>query len=73
MSVPEAITQNTPTLLALLATGVFACMLAGLLGVGGGIVIVPVLFFLFQSFGVSTESVMLVATATVQNRKIRAV
>jgi uncharacterized membrane protein YfcA len=48
----------------LVATGVFAGILAGLLGVGGGIVIVPVLFFLFQSFGVSPESAMLVATAT---------
>jgi len=60
----ELITANIPTLLALIATGVFAGLLAGLLGVGGGIVIVPVLFFLFQSFGVSAESAMLVATAT---------
>ena len=50
--------------MALITTGVFAGILAGLLGVGGGIVIVPVLFFLFQSFGVSPESAMLVATAT---------
>jgi uncharacterized membrane protein YfcA len=35
-----------------------------LLGVGGGIVIVPVLFFLFQGVGVSPESAMVVATAT---------
>lgn len=53
-----------PTLLALIFTGVFAGILAGLLGVGGGIVIVPVLYFLFQSFGVSPESAMLIATAT---------
>ena len=52
------------TLLALIATGIFAGILAGLLGVGGGIVIVPVLFFLFQSFGVSVDSAMLIATAT---------
>ncbi|MBZ8144098.1 hypothetical protein CLD22_30475, partial [Rubrivivax gelatinosus] len=32
---------------ALLATGLLAGLLAGLLGVGGGIVIVPVLFHLF--------------------------
>lgn len=50
--------------MALVATGAFAGILAGLLGVGGGIVIVPVLFFLFQSFGVSPESAMVVATAT---------
>lgn len=64
MSIIEFITSNIPTFLALLATGVFAGILAGLLGVGGGIVIVPVLFFLFQSFGVSPESAMIVATAT---------
>jgi uncharacterized membrane protein YfcA len=60
----EFITNNMPTILALVATGIFAGILAGLLGVGGGIVIVPVLFFLFQSFGVSPESAMVIATAT---------
>ena len=64
MNIIEFITNNLSTLLALVATGVFAGILAGLLGVGGGIVIVPVLFFLFQSFGVSPESAMLIATAT---------
>jgi len=64
MNTLEFITNNIPTLLALTSTGAFAGILAGLLGVGGGIVIVPVLFFLFQSFGVSPESAMLVATAT---------
>ncbi len=60
----ELITNNFTTILALVSTGIFAGILAGLLGVGGGIVIVPVLFFLFQRFGVSAESAMLVATAT---------
>jgi len=64
MNIIEFLTSNLSTLLALVATGIFAGILAGLLGVGGGIVIVPVLFFLFQSFGVSAESAMLVATAT---------
>jgi uncharacterized membrane protein YfcA len=64
MNIIEFIINNIPTILVLIATGVFAGILAGLLGVGGGIVIVPVLFFLFQSFGVSPESAMLVATAT---------
>lgn len=64
MSIIDFLTSNIYTLLALISTGVFAGILAGLLGVGGGIVIVPVLFFLFQSFGVSPESAMLVATAT---------
>lgn len=64
MNVIEFLTTNITTLAALISTGIFAGILAGLLGVGGGIVIVPVLFFLFQSFGVSAESAMLVATAT---------
>jgi uncharacterized membrane protein YfcA len=64
MNIIEFIINNIPTISVLIATGVFAGILAGLLGVGGGIVIVPVLFFLFQSFGVSPESAMLVATAT---------
>ncbi len=53
-----------PIALALMGTGIFAGILAGLLGVGGGIVIVPVLFFLLQAFGVSAGSAMSIATAT---------
>lgn len=64
MSIMEFLTSNFTTFLALVATGIFAGILAGLLGVGGGIVIVPVLFFLFQGFGVSPDSAMLIATAT---------
>lgn len=64
MNIFEFIVNNSFTILVLATSGVFAGILAGLLGVGGGIVIVPVLFFLFQSFGVSAESAMLIATAT---------
>jgi uncharacterized membrane protein YfcA len=53
-----------PIGLALIFTGMFAGTLAGLLGVGGGIVIVPVLYFLLQGFGVSAASAMAIATAT---------
>lgn len=60
----QFILENFSTILALMATGVFAGLLAGLLGVGGGIVIVPVLYFLFQRFGVSPDSAMLIATGT---------
>lgn len=56
--------ENMAMLLAMIGTGVIAGILAGLLGVGGGIVIVPVLYFLFQGLGVSADSAMLIATAT---------
>ena len=56
--------QAWPIAIALMGVGVLAGLLAGLLGVGGGIVIVPVLYFLFQSFGVSASSAMAIATAT---------
>ena len=58
-----------PTDLALLAallvlTGVVAGILAGLLGVGGGIVIVPVLFWVFEALRFPEETAMTVAVAT---------
>lgn len=49
---------------ALLATGVAAGFIAGLLGVGGGIVIVPVLYLLFTALGVPEEVKMHVAVGT---------
>ncbi|WP_326544019.1 sulfite exporter TauE/SafE family protein [Pseudorhodoferax sp.] len=49
---------------ALLATGLVAGLLAGLLGVGGGIVIVPVLFHLFSLLGVDPSVRMHVAVGT---------
>ena len=41
----------------LLATGLVAGMLAGLLGVGGGIVMVPILYYVFGAVGGVDEAV----------------
>jgi len=51
-------------LVALVATGLIAGVLAGLLGVGGGIVIVPVLFHLFTLLGVDESVRMHLAVGT---------
>ena len=48
----------------LLVTGAIAGILAGLLGVGGGIVIVPVLFLLFNALEIPDTVAMHVAVAT---------
>ena len=47
-----------------LGTGAVAGILAGLLGVGGGLFIVPVLLFVLPISGVSSDSLMLIAVAT---------
>ncbi len=52
-----------PTL-TLLATGAFAGILAGLLGVGGGIVLVPAFLFVFTQAGFGGPDVMQMCLAT---------
>ena len=51
-------------LAAYLLLGVFAGTTAGLLGVGGGLVIVPFLAWIFQAKGFSTELLMQLAVGT---------
>ena len=51
-------------ILILLASGAVAGMFAGLLGIGGGIIIVPVLVMVFTSQGVSLDVQMHVAIGT---------
>jgi uncharacterized protein len=46
------------------ATGIIAGLLAGLLGVGGGIVIVPVLFWVFTFVDLNSDIAMQMAVAT---------
>jgi uncharacterized membrane protein YfcA len=48
----------------LLCVGAFAGVLAGLLGVGGGIVLVPAFFFAFAVLGYGGEQVMQMCVAT---------
>jgi len=45
-------------------TGLVTGILAGLFGIGGGLVIVPVLVFLFTAHGFSADLVMIMAVAT---------
>jgi len=56
--------ELVPMALWLVAAGVAAGLIAGLLGVGGGIVMVPVLATIFQIMGVSPEVIMHSAVAT---------
>ena len=53
-----------PLLLVLVASALFAGVLAGLLGVGGGIVLVPVLDVALRAGGVTADWSMHVAVAT---------
>ena len=53
-----------PLVIGIMATGAVAGILSGLLGVGGGIVIVPVLFWVFAGLGLNPELGMKVAVAT---------
>lgn len=47
-----------------LCTGAAAGLAAGLLGIGGGLIIVPILFFIFSAQGVDSDHVMHMALAT---------
>jgi uncharacterized protein len=59
----EFLSQYGALILSLIAVGLFAGLVAGLFGIGGGAVIVPVLFFLFDTMGYS-ETAMHVAVST---------
>lgn len=60
----DTVLQLWPLALGLLAAGVIAGVLAGLLGVGGGIILVPVLFQVFTVLDVDPSVRMHLAVAT---------
>jgi len=53
-----------PLLLLVLAIGAFAGLVAGLLGVGGGIILVPAFYFAFSSLGYDTPELIQISLAT---------
>jgi uncharacterized membrane protein YfcA len=53
-----------PVFVSLIVIGAFAGFLAGLLGVGGGIVLVPCFFYSFQALGYNGPQLMQVCVAT---------
>ncbi|MCB1337317.1 MAG: sulfite exporter TauE/SafE family protein [Maritimibacter sp.] len=53
-----------PLVLLLMAIGAFAGVLAGLLGVGGGIVLVPAFYYTFAGLGYESGELMQVCLAT---------
>lgn len=60
----DVLLEYWPLVLAVTAAGLFAGLIAGMFGVGGGIVIVPALYHAFGAVGVSDETRMHAAVAT---------
>ena len=53
-----------PMIVLLMVIGAFAGVIAGLLGVGGGIVLVPAFFYAFSHLGYGGPELMQVCLAT---------
>jgi uncharacterized membrane protein YfcA len=60
---PE-LSEFLPMLALILGIGAFAGLIAGLLGVGGGIVLVPAFYFAFEGLGYGPEGLMQICLAT---------
>lgn len=57
-------TEMIVLVLALAATGAFAGLIAGLFGIGGGVVMVPAMYYAFQVLGYTDDRLMHVAVGT---------
>lgn len=53
-----------PMVAMILIAGAFAGVMAGLLGVGGGIILVPAYFYIFSSLGYGGDQIMQICLAT---------
>ncbi|MCO4826276.1 MAG: TSUP family transporter, partial [Amylibacter sp.] len=53
-----------PMIFLLMAIGAFAGVMAGLLGVGGGIILVPAFFYAFSALGYDNAQLMQICLAT---------
>lgn len=53
-----------PMIVLLMVIGAFAGVMAGLLGVGGGIILVPAFFYAFSALGYDTPQLMQICLAT---------
>jgi uncharacterized membrane protein YfcA len=60
---PE-LTELMSMLALILAIGAFAGVIAGLLGVGGGIILVPAFYFAFEGLGYGPDGLMQICLAT---------
>lgn len=58
------ISQFLPLLVMMLFIGAFAGVAAGLLGVGGGIILVPAFYYTFTSLGYASPFIMQICVAT---------
>ena len=61
---PELFSQYIPFALGLAVTGAISGIMAGLLGIGGGIIMVPAMVLAYQLLGYNPEVIMHVAVGT---------